>query len=625
MGRLARIAAALLLLVLVVVVIGALTSRRAGPRAPMLPTTSPPSQPTQMFTTTTTTTTTTSAPPIPTLPLMGEPVFTASLETVGAVPRGGSFDASLFFEGHNGFSGSVELEVAGVFYHTSHPGVGAHLLRPGLVNVSAPGSVDVPGRASVRIDLSQEAPLGRYSVVIVARGGGYASTILIPFRVYAYPSYIIKPVPSVEVVRAGEWAEITLQVEPIGPLNQTVRLGVGDAAWGVEAEILGGEGVPPFNATLRIRVNDLWQGMSENTTSNRNLYVVVSGSPPGPTSVIWLGLEEVKRESILGTLLGVLTLPVRVITGISIGLLLEFSYGLVLPTVPTGELLAAGVRMTLPELEAQALQSPEGFQGATINRANHWTTFLRLGVASSSKPASILAPAANLPIPLTDNATIPLIIYVDNPATAEVEARRVWSVIKIFPPMKETRTGPASLTLQQDQGRLIGFVSISGREPGQFLEITVRDKATGRVLDKVEIKYTRGTGPPPVIVAVARPGETLAIPVAGIPDIREVEPIEWIAEGSYGNLTLIKPRPPIKPLEGLAEAMIYQSIPPDKSLPPGQVMDLEIRKLGNETSILLVRLKPGIEPGTYSARTGALITPQGSVGCIVHLIVLGQP
>ena len=622
MGRLARIAAVLLLLVLVVVVIGALTGRRAGPRVPAAPTlTTPTPTPTTTFLTTTTTTTT--AQPSPAFPPMEEPFFTVSLETVAAaIPSGGGFEASLVFEGYNGFSGRVELEVVGVWYHTSDVGVGANLLRPGLVNVSAPRSVEVPVRASVKSELSGDAPLGKYSVVLTARGGGFASTVLIPFRVYAYPSYLIRPITSKPLVKAGEWTEITLRVEPIGPFNQSVSLEVKDTAWGVEAEILDGKGVPPFNATLRVRVEDVWRAMEENFT-NTNLYVVVTGTPKGPSTIIWLGTEEVEQTSLLGTLLAVLTLPVRAVAGVALGVMLEFSYGLALPMVPPGAFLEAGMTATLPELMEETLKAPAGFEGATINNANHWTTYLKLGVASASKPASILAAAADVYVPSGADAALPILVYVDNPSAVEVEALRVWETIKVFPPEKEVHTAPANVTLEQGPGVLRGFIFLPNENVGNRLVVTVRDKATGRILDRVEIQ-THTYNPPTIIIAAARPGETVIVPLNGLPNLRGEGPERWLAELS-GNMSFMRPRPPIfRNLEGVAEATLYQSIEPDKWLPPSRVLDLEVRGIGEARTILLMRLKPDLEPGVYSSQTGELVDAQGRpLGvCIVHLAVL---
>ncbi len=475
---------------------------------------------------------------------------------------------------------------------------------------------------------SPKAPPGKYTVVLVARGGGLTYTVLVPFRVYAYPSYLIRPLPAEPVVRVGDWAEITLSVEPLGPFNRTVKLSARPSTGMLEVQMLGGEGVPPFNATLKVRVaEDLWaRAIEENVTTNSGLYVTITGTPRGPQAVVMLGLEPPPREpGLLATLLGIITLPVRIVTGLTLGLIMEFAYAPILPTVPRGALLTAGLTLTLPELAATQERLPTGFEGASLSQGNHWTSFVKLGIVSSSKPASILTPSALVPLQPGQAARVPLIIYVDNPETVEVRAWAEWQVTQIFPPMKKTYTKPLNLSIEAGPRMLRGFIEIPAEGPrGDRILVEVRDRATGRLLDKVVIA-TRTYTPAQTLVAVARPGETLVVPMQGLPDLRRVKPIDWLTQSSPGNLTFLRPQPPLKPLEGVAEALLYQSLPPDKMVPVEQVLSLEIKRYGNETSILLIRVRPGVEPGVYSTRTYELVTAQGKYGgtCVFHLVVQG--
>jgi hypothetical protein len=522
------------------------------------------------------------------LPAFEEPFFTLATEggVVGlAVPQGGSFTIPVVVEGHNGFSSSVSLRALIAVDHDSDGNLD-YVLGPAPDLYTArvhPDRVAPGGVGEVVVEISSGFQPGRYLLLVTGSADGFSNTIVIPFSVYRFPSYMIVPRVEEPLVRPLDEVKIWFDVIPVGPFNGTVELSISASEYVEVVDFSNNAGTPPFTATATIVVRalatqcyavnnteepeetircdaysvDPWANFSLNPQplesasselsflpslgSNMNVFVIAKGSPGGSSAVVLFGMESPPRErglfDLVATLASVLTAPFSVAFGVLVGVAAGVATGAALiPTgfhavVAAGEVFAATASMFLPEAIARDVVSVDGIKGTVVNRAGYFDSFLRVGILGGPREGSILLPSSSL----SSAPLIPFVAYSER-SGASLEAYAVVLKSRFLFAEEYTRIGPLDVeVIDRGEGYMVGYINASaltGRplDKGKIY-LRLVDEA-GRTIEIVEARLPPSRPLAEALLAL-RPGETgvLALSLEG----RPVNPGEIIRVGYSGN------------------------------------------------------------------------------------------
>ncbi len=535
-GALRRLAATLLLVILGVAAL-ALLQGGGGSGAPQRPveapvgeaTESPPPQP----------------PPAAETPpaeaVSGEaaaagvgPGYLLSVEPrIVVAPPGSRFTLNLGLEASEGFSGSVEVVLAGAFYYrggfiTEPPRA---LVLDGVFSMErvalAPG-----GEAEAVVAVSEDAPPGSYLLALQpVHKGSPGGSVLVNVFVPAVPGYAIVPEPPEGPVEPFQDVVVRLRVMPVGGYQGEVLLNV-DYRGVKLVSLEPRRGTPPFTAELVFRLEsyetvcgedgecrsveaDPWRGLEEGGVSNANRFILVTATGPGAPparAIILVGLEEPpRRPGILETLFNILLFPLYLALSVSLSTvtgaaLTPLAAAAPVPTVylEAGAAALEPYKLLAPQ---QAQQAPGGDAGGPLEPGEHWlrtatvrrdggyTSVLRLAAVSEAKPASIMVASPRI----VGSAAI----WVYAPEAGDVELR-LYS--------KDGRKAPAELEVTSRAGGLVEAV-IRSRSP-EITTVILEAVAEGRVLDRVELDLVPPPSPQPYTIVFAEPGDTV---VAAVP------------------------------------------------------------------------------------------------------------
>ncbi len=464
------------------------------------------------------------------------PSYLLSVEPrVVVAPPGSSFTLSMSLAGLDGFSGGVDVGLAGVFYYgsgfVSEPPralVLGDLFRVDRVSLPPGG-----GSAGVVVEVSKDAQPGNYLLALQpVHDGLLGASVIVNVFVPAVPGYAVIPEPPERPVEPFQDVVVKLRVVPVGDYRGEVYLNV--EYEGVKLVSLEPRsGTPPFTAELVFRLEsyetvceengecrsveaDPWRGLAEGGVSNGNRFILVSASGPDAPparAVILVGLEEPpRRPGLFETLFRILLFPLYLALSISLSTVTGAALTPLAATapVPTVYLEAGAAALEPYKLLApqEVQQAPgDGGTGGPLEAEGHWlraaivrkdggyTSVLRIAAVSEAKPASIMVPSPRL----IGSATL----WVYAPGAGDNVELRLYS----------PRGGKAPAELQiVSRGSDSLEAVIRSRSP-ETATVILEAVADGRVLDRVELDLVPPPSQQTYAIVFARPGDRVLLTV----------------------------------------------------------------------------------------------------------------
>lgn len=561
----------------------------------------------------------------PRLEVYQKPFFTLETDSFYiAVPQGGSFSFKIRVEPWNNYSGDVELDFIGVQMYDIGVDSPMWLYDPKIVSVELePRVIAAGGEAEVSVRISKRLPPGRYTLAISGSSGGVKNILAVPFDVYAYPSYVIVPRVDKPVAVAGEEIVIYFDVKPLGDFNRTVKLRIADYRGLEVRKFENNTGIPPFTARAVVVLSEyLWTDFQEGDSrrrpivSNKNVYIVVEGGRNEARSVVFFGMEEIERPGFIG----IITLPIRLVIGVGIGVVTGFSLGIVLPALTVNEYFVATASLFVPELVVKQVTLEEGFTSVNLDMG-YFNSFLRVFSIGrdSAKKGSILLPSAEIHLSRNESIRVPFIAYTAG-LKASIEAVGVYRVRSVVPPFEEKiETTKLDVDIvESGRDYVKGFIDIPGNTT--FTEVYVRlVDEKGNLIDQVLLEVSYITWTRRNVLVYGSPGERIitVIPVPTplwspvveentyryLPRITEQKGVEWIIYTSFEEV-------------GGRGVQIKEAGPIGTDL----IANVDVKPLSESTAIVIVDIAEGAPSGYYNV--GVNIKSQHGVFEVARLYIV---
>ena len=199
------------------------------------------------------------------------------------------------------------------------------------------------------------------------------------------------------------------------------------------------------------------------------------GEPRGGRLVILLGNEEIRRGG-LSALIEAITLPLRLVLGITIGAIVGFSYGLILPGMPVAEFFKAGLAFT--GITPEVFSRPDARVFTSLN-SGYAETFIQAPVVAERKKASILLPTTNLRFSIPSSYEIPFAVVVSDDVGGEIKLQ-----------VSSPRGVEAEITPARGVGEFSSTLRLNISQPGEYILYINATSSYGELLDVVKLKVT---------------------------------------------------------------------------------------------------------------------------------------